>query len=182
MWRQVCPQPACSATLFLRGRHSGAAATKQWKQHIKLSCHTLHTGKITVSGEIINIFFVCFFKCPECSHYSIFYSKQYRKPRRPPVSDPRDFYPILILFSFLFFPFPFSAPSLPQPWGLTSIFLVLLPSGFWLGLANGRNWQEVNGQRRGGWGIIFLFGLCHGSGMTVSPMSTGPAGCPPARC
>lgn len=59
--------------------------------------------------------------------------------------------------SFFFSPCPpFFLCFLPPPtWGLTSIFLVLLPFGFRLGLANGRKWQEVSGQRREWLGYYF---------------------------
>lgn len=112
-----------------------------------------------MSGEIINIFFVCFFKCPECSNYSIFYRKWYRKPLRTPVSDAMDFYPIPILFLFPLSPFLSLLPPSPN---LGTDLYILGPLAVWLPVGFGQ-WEEMAG---GQWpkervvGVLFSYLVC----------------------
>lgn len=161
MWCQVCSQPACSATLFLLGRHSGTAATKQWKkQQLNISnylaIHYTLERYLWVVRLLIS-FFCVFFKCPECSNYSIFYSKQYRKPPKTPVSDPMDFCPIPILFLFRFSPFP-SLLSLSPP-ALGTDFYILGPLAIWLPVGFGQ-WEELAGGQWPKERVVALGWLC----------------------
>lgn len=158
MWRQVCSQPAYSAMLFLLGRHSGAAATKQWKQqqlnilnylaiHYTLESHLwvvrLLISFLFVFSNVLNVLIIQF------SIENGIENHLGHLCQMPWISTQ--------YLSFFFSPCPpFFLCFLPPPtWGLTSIFLVLLPFGFRLGLANGRKWQEVSGQRREWLGYYF---------------------------